>query len=285
MIKKAIIPVAGLASRFLPASKVIPKTMFPVVDRPIIQVLVEEAVSAGIKEIAIVISKGQEIVKHHFADGENLKKILKKRDKNDALHALEQLSHLAKIRFFMQKQPKGDGHALLSTGNFLNKGEACLVLFGDELITTNEGKNAAEHLVAHYNKVKSPVIGVQKVAPELVEQYGIVETDRNGNVVSLVEKPRKEVAPSNLAITGKYIINREVLDCIKKSKSSTRDGELRLIDGLRTYIKGKKIHALTLDGERFDTGNKLGLIKANIYFGLRDKIIGKALRQYIKESR
>jgi len=282
MIKKAIIPVAGLATRFLPASKVVPKTMFPILDKPIIEILVEEAVSAGIEEVAIVISLRQDIIKEYFRTDEELENTLRKRGKEKEANLIKKISTLAKIHFFVQETPLGDGHALLSTNDFIQEGESCLVLFGDELIGNTKGPNAAEQMIAHYNKVQTPVIGVHEVDKSEVSRYGIVEVDTQNQILSMIEKPSAAEAPSNLAIIGKYIINREVMDHIQKSTSGTSDGELRLIDGLKSYQKEAQIHAVTLDGLRFDTGNKLGLIKANVYFGLQDNTIKDDLLSFLR---
>jgi UTP--glucose-1-phosphate uridylyltransferase len=282
VIKKAIIPVAGLASRFLPASKVIPKTMFPIIDKPIIQFLVEEAVEAGIEEIAIILSPRQDIVKNHFKEDEFLEQELRSRGKTLEAETVHSTTHLAKIHFFTQEHPLGDGHALLQAESFLDENEACLVLFGDELIGTSHERNASAQLIKYYNDVQTPIIGVHEVSEEEVHRYGIVGLNEETEINSLVEKPSPGDAPSNLAIIGKYIINSEVLRCIKESSSGTTDKELRLIDGLKTYLESKNIHALTLDGQRFDTGNKLGLIKANIYFGLKDKDITDSLKNFLR---
>lgn len=286
MIRKAIIPVAGLASRFLPASKVIPKTMFPIVDKPIIQILIEEAVSAGVEEIAVILSPRQTIVPEHFAPDTELEAALNEKGKTDKAQLVASVSGGAKIHFFTQEEPLGDGHALLHAEDFLDEGEACLVLFGDELIGNGE-KNSAQRLVETYSKVQTPVVAVHEVTPEEVHRYGIVglkegNAEGNNEVDALIEKPTVEEAPSNLALVGKYIINKEVLECIKQSSAGTPDGELRLIDGLKTYLESKKIHSLTLDGRRFDTGSKLGLIQANIYFGLKDKEIADNLKNFLR---
>ena len=282
MIKKAIIPVAGLATRFLPASKVVPKTMFPILQKPIIEILVEEAVSAGIEEIAIVMSPRQHIIKEYFKADEFLEETLRGRGKTKESELVRKISEMAKIHFFIQEEALGDGHALLSTGDFITEEEACLVLFGDELIGNHNGPNAAEQLVSYYNEVQTPIVGVHVVDKSEVSRYGIIEVNKNMKIQSMIEKPSVEEAPSNLAIIGKYIINRNVLNSIKQSASGTVDNELRLIDGFKTYKKEASIHAVALDGQRFDTGNKLGLIKANIYFGLEDPVIKDDLLYFLR---
>ncbi|MDP4008740.1 MAG: sugar phosphate nucleotidyltransferase [Candidatus Peregrinibacteria bacterium] len=281
MIKKAIIPVAGLATRFLPASKVVPKTMFPIGDKPIIHMLVEEAVKAGIEEIAIVVSDRQEIIKEYFKPDEILEKELSDRGRTEKYKLLSDIHKMAKIHFFTQEKMLGDGHALLATKNFIKEGESCLVLFGDELIG-NDGPNAAQQLINYYNDVQAPIVGVHLINEEEIEKYGIVETNEKGQIQTMVEKPKMEETNSRLAIIGKYIINREVLDCIKNSNPGKPDGELRLIDGLKTYNNGINTYAVTLDGQRFDTGNHLGLLEANIYFGLKDKTVNTNLKKYLQ---
>ena len=285
MVKKAIIPVAGLASRFLPASKVIPKTMFPIVDKPIIQFLVEEAVSAGIEEIAVILSPRQDVVRRHFEKDPYLEEELEKKHKTNALKKVQDPRNIANITFFTQEEPLGDGHALLQAKEFLGEKEACLVVFGDEIIG-NHTHNATQQLVDFYNKVKTPIIGVQEVPEENISRYGIVDikekVDNGAIIQGLIEKPTKEEAPSNQAIVGKYIINKEILHSIEQSTSGTVDKELRLIDGFKTYLKEHQIHSLTLDGTRFDTGNQLGLLQANLYFGLQDKEISQDLKKFIQ---
>lgn len=280
MIKKAIIPVAGLATRFLPASKVVPKTMFPIGNKPIISLLVEEAVNAGIEEVAIVIGSRQEIIKEYFESDAFLEAELNTRGKTEELQLVENIHRMAKISFFVQDKPLGDGHALLSTGDFVKHGESCLVLFGDELIG-NDGPSATAQLIAHYNKVGTPVIGVHKVEDTDTDKYGIAETNEDGLIQNLLEKPNPDETASRLGIIGKYIINKEILDAVSASNPGKPDGELRLIDGLRTYNNGSNLHAVTLDGNRFDTGNKLGMLEANIYFGLKDKAICDNLKKYL----
>lgn len=281
MIKKAIIPVAGLATRFLPASKVVPKTMFPIGDKPIIHLLVEEAVNAGITEVAIVICNRQEIIEDYFKPDSFLENELKDRGKTDELKLVRNISKMAKISFFTQKKLLGDGHALIATGDFVKPGESCLVLFGDELIG-NGDMSATKQLISHHNKVHAPVVGVHKIDEQDTEKYGIVEINRHGQIQNMVEKPKKEKTKSRLAIIGKYIINSEILENIKTSNPGKKDGELRLIDGLKTYSNGKNLYAVKLDGDRFDTGNNLGMLEASIYFGLRDKTISDNLKKYIR---
>lgn len=280
-IRKAIIPVAGMATRFLPASKTIPKTLFPVLDTPIIQLLVNELYEAGIEEIALILSPNQEIIRKHFEKNEVFEETLRSKGKLKELEKLQRTEPPVHIHYFTQTSPLGDGHALLTAEEFLDDGESCLVIFGDELILNHGGATSTDQLLDYFAQVQSPIIGVQEVSDDLVPNYGIVEHAEDFSITSLKEKPKKSETHSNKAILGKYIINKQILELIKTSKPVSDDGEHRLIDGLISYMKTSPIYSHNLIGKRFDTGSKLGLILANLHYGLADEEIGGELARHI----
>jgi len=260
-ITKAILPVAGIGSRFLPATKTVPKELFPIVYKPVIQYLVEEAVASGIKEIIFVISKNKELIRDYFSEHCELEDILEKRGKINLLKKITPIHSLAKFRFVYQDEPKGDGHAILCAEEFV-KNEPFLVLFGDDIVKNDIP--AAKQLIDHFHG--ESVLAVEKVLQEQVASYGIIDpgekNERLYAVNGLVEKPHPDEAPSNLGIIGKYICPPEIFDALRASNPS-KDGEIRLIDGFMELKKTQKIWAYAIKGERFDTGKASGLIAAN----------------------
>lgn len=262
MIKKAIIPVAGLASRFLPASKVIPKSMFPIGDKPIIQHIVEDAVKAGITEIAIILSPNQDCVKEHFTINHNLIKNLEEKNKTKEIQILQNLEGLAKFHFYIQKDPKGDGDAIKCAKEFFENEEAVMILFGDELIFNET--NSCKQLINHYNG--STIVGTVQVDNSEKEKYGIIEIAGN-KAIKIIEKPKKGDTDSTTAIIGKYIVTNEVLNYLEND-NIMEGQELRLVDALKTHLaKNGEITIHNISGARFDTGNQVGYIKAQSYYG------------------
>ncbi len=281
-IRKAIFPVAGFGTRFLPATKAQPKEMLPIVDKPVVQYLVEEAVAAGIEEIIMVTGRGKRAIEDHFDTSFELEQTLVEKAKHQLLNEINQIPNLAKFVYVRQPKPLGDGHAILCARSVIGD-EPCAVLFGDDIV---DGKvPAIKQLIEIYNETGCSVIGLEEVEKKNVSSYGVIKgkalTDDLYEVEDLVEKPKPEVAPSNLAIIGKYIITPEVFDCIEKAPKS-KDGELRLIDGFGELLKIQKIFAKKLEGSRFDTGTKIGLIKATIEFGLKRTDLGPDLKKYLK---
>lgn len=279
-IKKAVILAAGLGTRFLPVTKSIPKEMLPIIDKPCIQYIVEEAVKSGIEEIIFVINDSKLSIKNYFSPEKNeikeLKDRLKKTKKIAELKTIESIEHLAKFHYVIQKSALGDGHAILCAKKFIDK-EPVAILFGDDIYDSKIP--AISQLIKQYEKLKTPIIGLQKIDKKDSKKYGIIEPDKSKSriagpknlykISSLVEKPDPKNAPSNLAIVGKYIITPELLKTLEKSKSSTKDKELRLIDGMIEYIKTQPIHGLEIEGTRFDTGDKQGFLKATAHFALK----------------
>ncbi len=254
-IKKAVILAAGLGTRFLPMTKAIPKAMLPILDKPVLQYLVEEAQSSGIKEIILVIGHGQQIIKDHFGQ--------------------------KGFTYVEQKEPKGDGHALLCAQKAIGN-EPFAVLFGDDIVDAREP--ALHQLFKVYEETGTPVLAIQPIPKDQIQNYGIIKPGKKEGqkiqVKGLVEKPKPKDAPSNLGIIGKFICTPEILSYLEKSHSSLGDEELRLIDGFRACLAdGKSLYALEIQGTRFDTGNRAGLLQANLAFALKDPELAKILRR------
>lgn len=266
-VKKAVIPVAGLGTRFLPATKAIPKELLPIIDKPVIQYIVEEAIKSGIKEIIFVVSPEKKaLIKKHFSRNEFLENRLRKQGKQNLLEKLESTNNLAKFSFVIQKEPHGDGHAILCAKEKI-KNEPFAVLFGDDIIDSKTP--ALSQLLKIYEKKHCSVICLEKIDKKDSKKYGVIlPASKKGNVYeikSLVEKPSPEKAPSNLGIIGKYIVTPACLKILEKAKKGS-DGELRLINGFQELIKTQKIFGVCVKGKRFDTGDKDGFIKAIKHF-------------------
>lgn len=278
-IRKAVILAAGLGTRFFPITKSVDKEMLPIIDKPCIQYLVEEAVASGIKEIIFVIGPNQSLVKKYFSSSTPyLKRLLKTRKKTTALEEIKKLEHLARFIFVKQNKPLGDGHAILCAKKYL-KDEAFAVLFGDDIYDANPP--ALKQLISAYGKFQTPIVGLQKIDIRDSHKYGMAKLGRNNKVMELVEKPSPQKAPSNLAVVGKYIITPELLKTLGNSRPQ-HDSELRLIDGMRTFIKNSGIHGMEIKGRRFDTGDKLGYLKAVLAYSLKSPSYGNEIKKYIK---
>lgn len=279
-ITKAVIPVAGLGTRFLPASKVVPKELFPLLYKPVIQHIVEELVEAGIKDIIFVVNKDKRSIQHHFSEHKVLENMLMKREKHDLLHQVKRISRLAKFHFVEQKTPHGDGHALLSAEKLL-KGKPCIVIFGDTIFDAKPTMSA--QLLKAYEKSPGNIIAVSEVKSNETNQYGIVGQSVKTTLfeaTKLVEKPQPKDAPSNLAIIGAYIVTPEAFAALKKKPSSV-ENEIRLIDGLRGVMKRKPVYGLIMKGTWLDTGTYFGFLKASIHLSLQNKAISKPLKAYL----
>jgi UTP--glucose-1-phosphate uridylyltransferase len=258
-IKKAIIPVAGFATRFLPISKAFSKALLPIVDKPVLQFLVEDAVAAGVEEIIFVVSPDQTDIQKYFVPDLALEKKLTEKGNLDLLAEIQKISKLAKFNFVIQEEMLGDGHAILQAREKIGA-EAFLVLFGDDLIFGQ----SARQLVEVYEKENSTVIGLQKVAKSEVDKYGIVGIQEDSSITQFVEKPKLVDAPSDLAIVGKYICTPRIFEILASNPNSS--GEIRLIDALAILLKEEKIFGEILTGERFDCGSKVGWLAANNFF-------------------
>lgn len=265
-IKTVVILTSGLGSRFLPMTKAIPKAMFPIIDKPVIQYLVEEAVASGIENVIIVMSPGMEAIQKHFEPHPELEAQLRNKGKEDEIALLSPFDHV-NFSYFIQENPRGDGHAILQAHSEL-KDSPFAVLFGDDIIAHDTP--ALSQLMEIYKQTGNPVIASEKVLTERIHMYGVIDPgeidERHIRVKGLVEKPESHLAPSNYGVIGKYVCTPEVLEHLMKNERSN-DGEQRLIDAFRSMLDdGHSLSALEVEGKRFDTGSKSGLLNANLHF-------------------
>ncbi len=260
-IRKAVLPVAGKGTRFLPATKVVPKELLPIVDKPVIQYLVEEAVLSGIEEIIFVIAPDKELIKDHFSPNNELEALLEKKGNQALLEKVKPIHNLAKFTYVYQNEPLGDGHAILQAEEAVN-GEPFVVLFGDDIVKHNIP--AAQQLMNHFNG--ESILAVERIPKEKSSLYGMIQpgdqSDRLCEVLDMIEKPNPDESPSDLGIIGKYICPPEIFQALKKAPQG-KDGEIRLIDGFNELKSSQKIWAVEIEGERFDTGNPEGLTAAS----------------------
>ncbi len=282
-IKKAIIPAAGLGTRFLPATKSQPKEMLPIVDKPCIQYLVEEAVQSGIKEIIIITGRGKRSIEDYFDYSFELEYHLKSKKKTRTLNEIQKINKLAKFIYVRQPYPKGDGHAILCAKELV-KDEPFAVLFGDDIYDSRIPP--LKQMIKEFEKLNAPIIGIQKIDKKDTDKYGIIEPGEKNppiyKVKNLVEKPSPKKAPSNLAIVGKYIVTPELLKTLDKATPLHKDKELRLIDGMKKFVKKSAIYGLDIKGQRFDTGDKLGYLKAVIHFAAKHKDLSGEFKKHLK---
>jgi UTP--glucose-1-phosphate uridylyltransferase len=284
-VRKAVFPAAGLGTRFLPATKAQPKEMLPLVDKPIIQYGVEEAVAAGCDQIIIVTGRGKSAIEDHFDVSYELEKMLEERGKTDLLKIVRQISDLIHIAYVRQKEALGLGHAVLTARELVGD-EPFAVLLADDVIDAEVP--CLKQLMDVFTKTQCSVLATQVVEGPGISAYGVLEgkpvPGSNGKlyeVVSLVEKPRAEEAPSNLAVIGRYILTPTVFETLSDIKAGA-GGELQLTDGLRQLLKKEKIYGYVFEGKRHDTGDKLGFLKATVEFALKRQDLGGPLRQYLK---
>lgn len=282
-VRKAIIPAAGLGTRFLPATKALPKEMIPIVDKPAIQYIVEEALSAGIEELLIVIGRDKAAIEDHFDKSFELEKDLEERGKLELLHSVSQISHMADIHFIRQKAPLGLGHAV-NKGRVFAEGEPVAVLLPDEIMDC--GIPCIRQMIDVYEQHDCSVLGVRQVPRQEVSRYGIVDGEEMGEglyrVRDMVEKPSVEEAPSNLAIIGRYVITPEIFDALERI-SPGAGGELQLTDALRLLHAKQGMMAKSVDGNRYDAGDKFGFLQATVELALKRPDLGPTFRAYLKE--
>ena len=284
-VKKAILPVAGFGTRFLPATKAQPKEMLPIVDKPAIQYLVEEAVRAGIEEIIFVTGRGKRAIEDHFDYSFELEKTLVEKNKLDLVEKVKEISNLAKFSYVRQPVPLGDGHAVYCASHLIGEDEPVLVMFGDTLYDAEI--SPAKQVIDVYEKYGATVIGLAEVKPEEVSQFGVIDGIDLGDgvyeVKKFVEKPSLADAPSNLVQVGINVITPEVIQVLANMKSG-KSGEIRLADAYEEMLRqGKPLYAKKIEGEWLDTGNKFNFIKATLKFGLKDPEIKDDLKKLIKE--
>ncbi|MBU3093643.1 UTP--glucose-1-phosphate uridylyltransferase GalU [Clostridium sp. CF011] len=268
-VKKAIIPAAGLGTRFLPATKALPKEMLPIVDKPTMQYIIEEAVAAGIEEILIITGRNKKSIEDHFDKSVELELELENKHKDDMLKQVRDISNMVNIHFIRQKEPKGLGHAINCARTFVGN-EPFAVMLGDDIVYAKTP--CLKQLMDCFEENNKTILGVQEVDKENVDKYGIVDgvkvSDRVYKVNNLVEKPQVDVAPSNIAILGRYIITPEIFDILDNTKPG-KGGEIQLTDALKTLISQQDMYAYVFEGRRYDVGDKLGFLEATVEFALK----------------
>src|SRR5262252_10273192 len=271
-VRKAVFPAAGLGTRFLPATKAQPKEMLPLVDKPIIQYGVEEAVDAGISNIILVTGRGKNAIEDHFDVSVELETFLEARGKRDQLAEVRKISNLINFAYVRQGEPLGLGHAVLVTRELVAD-EPFAVILGDDVIDADPP--AIKQLIDVFERLDGPVLAVERVAREDISSYGVIAIEPNARlgdgiyqVRDLVEKPSRDEAPSDLAIIGRYVLTPDIFPSLAKTKSD-RTGEIQLTNGLRELLKSRPIYACEVNGVRHDTGNKLGYLKAMVYFAMK----------------
>ncbi|MCG2827370.1 MAG: UTP--glucose-1-phosphate uridylyltransferase GalU [Thermoplasmatales archaeon] len=279
---KAVIPAAGLGTRFLPATKAQPKEMLPLVDKPAIQYVVEEAVSSGIKDIIIITGRGKRAIEDHFDKSFELEYILKRAGKTEELKKIQEISNMARIHFIRQKEQRGLGDAILCAKKFVDD-EPFAVLLGDDI--TTDKTPCTKQLIDVFNKYKKSVICVERMSKEKLHRYGVIKgknmDDRIYFIENLVEKPLPDKAPSNLAMIGRYILAPDVFDCIEKTKPGINN-EIQLTDALNLLRKNQDIYAYEFKGKRYDIGTKIDWVKANIALSLQNDDLKEELISYLR---
>ena len=282
-IRKAIIPAAGLGTRFLPATKAQPKEMLPIVDKPTIQYIIEEAVASGIEEILIITGRNKKCIEDHFDKSVELEIELEKNNKIELLELVRNISDMADIHYIRQKEPRGLGHAIRCAKTFVGD-EPFAILLGDDVVYNPE-KPCLKQLIECYNEYKTTILGVQTVPENDVYKYGIVDgivvEDRVCKVKGLVEKPSVEDAPSNTAILGRYIVTPRIFDILDNTKPG-KGNEIQLTDALLTLMKEEAMYAYNFEGRRYDVGDKLGFLQATVEYALRKPELKDGFVQYLK---
>ena len=282
-VKKAIIPAAGLGTRFLPATKSQPKEMLPIVDKPTLQYIIEECVESGIEEILIITGRNKKSIEDHFDRSVELEMELEKSGKEEMLKMVREISDMVNIHFIRQKEPRGLGHAILCAKTFVGN-EPFAVLLGDDVVY-NDNKPCLKQLIDCYEEYKTSVLGVQTVEPQDVNKYGIVGglhiEDRVYKVKNLIEKPAVEEAPSNVAILGRYIITPKIFEILENTKPG-KGNEIQLTDALLELIKHEAMYAYDFEGRRYDVGDKLGFLQATVEYALRKKELRDGFIEYLK---
>ncbi|MCP1160519.1 MULTISPECIES: UTP--glucose-1-phosphate uridylyltransferase GalU [Bacillus] len=283
MIKKAVIPAAGLGTRFLPATKAQPKEMLPIVDKPTIQYIIEEAVESGIEDIIIVTGRNKRAIEDHFDKSVELEMLLDRTGKEEMLEVVERISNLVDIHYVRQKEPLGLGHAVLCARKFIGN-EPFAVLLGDDIVDSEVP--ALKQMIDQYNTVQSSILGCNEVPRSEVNKYGIVDySDQSGQlykVKSLVEKPAVEEAPSTQAIVGRYLLTPAIFDMLETIKPDKK-GEIQLTDAIDKLLESESIYSYILQGSRYDVGDKFGFLQASIDYALKRPDLKDKLESYLKQ--
>jgi len=283
-VKKAIIPAAGLGTRFLPATKAQPKEMLPIVDKPTIQYIIEEAVASGIEDILIITGRNKRAIEDHFDKSFELEAILREKKQQALLEMVEGITNLADIYYIRQGEAKGLGHAIYCARKFIGD-EPFAVLLGDDIV--NSQKPCLGQLMAVYDQVGFSVLGTQHVAADQVNKYGIVDYQQESQslyrVRGLVEKPRLGEAPSTLAILGRYIINPEIFRILRDTQPGSGQ-EIQLTDALKVLATEQAMYAYSFEGTRYDVGDRMGYLKATVDFALQRPDVREEFRSYLEET-
>ncbi len=280
-VKKAIIPAAGLGTRFLPATKALAKEMLPIVDKPTIQFIVEEAISSGIEDILIVTGKGKRPIEDHFDSNPELEANLREKNKTELLKLVEETTQI-NLHFIRQSHPRGLGHAVLQAKAFVGN-EPFVVMLGDDLM--EDKVPLTKQLIQDYEKIHAAIIAVMEVPHEDTSKYGIIAPEREVekglyNVLKFVEKPKPENAPSNLAIIGRYLLTPQIFDILENQKPGA-GGEIQLTDAIDTLNMTQRVFAREFKGTRYDVGDKFGFLETSIRYGLQHPEVKESLHNYI----
>ena len=283
-IRKAVIPAAGFGTRFLPATKAMPKEMLPIVDKPAIQYIVEEILASGIREILIISGHAKRAIEDHFDSSPELEQHLLESGKLKELEEIHKISSI-KVHYVRQPYMRGLGDAILCAREFVD-GEPFGVILGDDIVYTGNREPALKQLMDRYYETGSTVVGCQEVPEGKVSSYGIIRGEKTENpdllkVVDMIEKPSIKEAPSRFAALGRYVITPEVFDILEQTKPG-KGGEIQLTDALRVMARCRNVYAYNFTGKRYDTGNKLGYLKAVVEFALRREDLGEKFREYLK---
>lgn len=282
-VRKAIIPAAGLGTRFLPATKAQPKEMLPIVDKPTIQYIIEEAVEAGIQDIIIVTGRNKRSIEDHFDRSIELELELEKSGKQEMLEMVKGISEMANIHYIRQKEPRGLGHAILAAQHFIGD-EPFAVLLGDDVVISKQP--CLGQMLDVFHEYQTSILGVQTVPHEVVNKYGIIAgkqvDERVYKVQDMVEKPSVEEAPSNVAVLGRYIITPEIFPFLE-TQDAGKGGEIQLTDALKRLAKEQAMYAYDFKGHRYDVGSKIGFLQANVEFALRDDALKDEVKIYLQQ--
>lgn len=282
-IRKAVIPAAGFGTRFLPATKAQPKEMLPIVDKPTIQYIVEEALKSGIEEILIIVGRDKASIINHFDRSVELELTLEKHDKKEALAMVREITDMVNIHFIRQKEATGLGDAISHAKTFVGQ-EPFAVLLGDDIV--DHDKPCLQQLIEAYDQFQCSIVGVQRVEREHVCKYGIIDgvkiSERAFDVRDMVEKPSREEAPSNIAILGRYILTPEIFSCLEKTKPGAGN-EIQLTDGIKKLCENDRVVAYDFEGRRYDAGDKQGYLEATVEFALKNPEIRDGFTNYLKK--
>ena len=284
-VKKAVLPVAGMGTRFLPATKASPKEMLPIVDKPMIQYVVEEAIASGITEIIMITGRGKRAIEDHFDEAYELQQMLEQKGKQAELKLVKDISEMCSFCYIRQKAPRGLGHAILCAKDVIGN-DPFAVLLGDDLMCPSNGP-ALKELIDVFDETGSSVIGLKEVPEEKLSSYGVINGepagDKRHRINGLVEKPAIGTAPSNLAVIGRYVLTPAIFELLEQTERNTPpEEEVQLTDALNLLCQQDAMYGMELTGTRHDGGNKLGFLKATVEFALKREDLGEEFRQYLK---